>query len=432
MIFGEKSKEALAKRIQTEINEEVLNNYWKGYKMVPFALYDDKKIYLANHYYPPSDFNKVENICIGPWRQEFIANTMITFEGEEMGIVNLDMISPTSSYETLYSITVHEMFHGYQNKKGFLDKIQYSEFMFMKYPFTKENIALRVIERQELLKAVFAQDIKQKENHLGKFIGAREKRSALIGESIKYELGLESIEGTATYVEYKAYLHKTPLPYEFVLSKFTDNLAGYPENFNSFRHSCYSPGMLICLTLDQFNLDWQEEYMNSGKLLYEFFLEKISVPKEDTNLLDSVKDQALDQAQDQEQAQDSKLQIAEYLANTEAKRRKVSVDNFLNSEGYKIVLNGSMGMAGFNPMQVVPYENQILHQTFLGIKINSQTFFIKGESLSKQGQMPWNFQEVIFFRTERPTIADGNITIDGVGVLKGDVKVKGNVYYVTV
>lgn len=414
VLCGEKSKESLVKRIQKEITEDVLNKYWQGNQLVPFALYDDEKIYLANHSSPPADFHKVENIHVGPWRKEFHANTLINFEGEEMGILSLDHFTPTSSYESIYSIIVHEMFHAYQGKTGFLNKVtsKYNEFMFMEYPFTKENIALRVIERQELLKAVFSHDKNQKENHIGKFIGAREKRAGLIGEFIHYELGLESMEGTATYVEYQAYLDKTSLPEQFILSKFGQNLASYPDNFNSFRHSCYNAGMFICLILDQYNLDWQEEFMNSGKLLYEFFLEKILVIKKDIEVKD--------------------LTVAEYLADTEKNRRQDSIDNFLSSKGYKIVLNGTMGLASFNPMQVVPNKNQILHQTLLGVNNNSTTIFIKGQSLSTQINKPWELKEIVFFRDEKPIVHGDVIHVKDVGEIKGSLEINNGTYFIQI
>lgn len=412
VLYGEKSKENLVKRIQKEISEDVLNKYWVGNQLVPFALYDNHKIYLANHSSPPTDFHKVENIHVGPWRKDFFANTVINFEGEEMGILSLDHFTPSSSYESIYSLIIHEMFHAYQTKTGFINKVtsKYNEFMFMEYPFTKENIALRVIERQELLKAVFSHDKKQKEKHIGKYIGAREKRAGLIGESIHYELGLESMEGTATYVEYQACLDKTSLPEQFILSKFGKNLAGYPDSFNSFRHSCYSAGLFICLILDQYNLDWQEEFMNSGKLLYELFLEKISVPRQDIEIKD--------------------LTAAEYLADTEKTRRQDSIDNFLNSKGYKIVLNGTIRLASFNPMQVLPNKNQILHQTLLGVNNGSNAVFIKGQSLSTQGNKPWEFKEVVFFTDEKPIVHGDVIRVKDVGEIKGSLGINNGSYFI--
>jgi len=413
MVFqGEKEKANLVEKIRSDINENVLNKYWKGFKTVPFALYDDEKIYLAYHDSPPAGFEKADNIYVGPWRQEFYANTMITFEGKEMGIFNIEHLNPTSPYEKVYSITIHEMFHAYQQKTGFIDKLQskYDEFMFMKYPFTKENIELRVVEREELLNAVFSHEAKSKEKHIGRFIAAREKRKALLGDLINYELGLESMEGTATYVEYQACIDKTNLPKEFVISRYAENLAGYPENFNSFRHSCYSPGMFICLILDQAKLHWHEDYLTSGELLYDYLLKKVAVPKEEIEL--------------------NNLSNAQYLANKEDRNKRDIIDNYLSSKGYKLVLIGDMSIGGFNPMQVVPYEDNILHQTFLKVNTKSQNIFINSPCLAKHGENPWKIEEVIFFSSEKPILVNDVIKVKGLGDLKAKVEMSNNAYYI--
>lgn len=409
---GDQDKANLVKKIRKDINEDVLNNYWKGFKTVPFALYDDKKIYMAYHTSPPADFEKVGNIYIGPWRQEFYANTMISFEGKDMGIFNLGHLNPTSPYEKVYSITIHEMFHAYQLKVDFMDKLQskYDEFMFTKYPFTKENIELRVIEREELLNAVFSHEAKLKEKHIGRFIAAREKRKALIGDLINYELGLESIEGTATYVEYQACIDKTNLPKKFILSKYAKNLAGYPKNFNNFRASCYSAGMFICLILDQANLHWQKDYLTSGELLYDYLLKKVAVPKQEIEI--------------------NNLNDAEYLADKEDRNKRDIIDNFSSSKGYKLVIVGDMSIGGFNPMQVVPYEGHILHQTFLKVNTKSQSAFINAQCLAKHGENPWKIEEVMFFSNEKPILVNDMIKVKGLGDLKAKVEMNNNAYYI--
>lgn len=197
------------KDLQREITTERLNRYWPGFHVLPFALYDARTVYLANHPNPPADFKFVDGVHIGPGRSEFIANTSIEFAGERIGIWNLDYFDPFIPPEEVYAKIIHEMFHAYQ-------------------------------ERTELLKAAFAPDPAERRGAVSRFVAYREKRKQYTGDSLNYELGLETYEGTAAYVEYQALRDRSDLPEPFLLAQYGRDLAGYPKDLEGFRFTCYS------------------------------------------------------------------------------------------------------------------------------------------------------------------------------------------------
>ncbi|MCK4260998.1 MAG: hypothetical protein KAX49_18630 [Halanaerobiales bacterium] len=398
----------LVNEFKEKITEEKLSQYWQGFEKLPFAFYDDKKVYLANHNCPPKDFCQKDKIYIGNWRNEFIGNTSIYFEGEHVGIVNLDYLKLSSPSEKIYSLLIHEMFHAHQRKVNF--QPDYNEIMFLKYPFTKENLTLRFMERKELLKAVFAIDKKLKNNAISKFISLREKRKELIGDIIKYELGLESNEGTARYVEFKALSMESELPKEFILSLFGEKLSEYPDDLDGFRHSCYSPGMYICLLLDYFASDWQGQFLKSKKHLYDFFLEKVEFEKLEIDITD--------------------FSYAEYLVSKNEEKKRDKFNEFNESDGYKLILKGEMRVTGFNPLNVTAIEDKILHGSFLKIQVGKNDFFINCPVLANHTEEFWNITEAVIFTTKPPVIDGEMIDIESIGLVSARLDKEDEMYYI--
>ncbi len=397
------------KSLNKKLNDDLLNQYWKGYTKLPFALYDDQKIYLVGHKNPPKDFVEIDGVWVGDWRQGFVANTSVNFAGENIGIVNLNYLTPLTTRENLYALVVHEMFHAFQNNLNL--SFQYSEWQFLKYPITVDNLALRVMEREELLKAVYASEFAIKKHHIARFISIRQQRRGILGELINYELGIESREGTATYVESKAYWEVSSLPDNFTLAMYGKNLSGYPENLKMFRTSCYSSGMFICLLMDQLELDWQKEFVESDKMLYDYFCSKIVYSIQSVEV--------------------TAVSPAEFLVNQEDKYRQTKLREFYYQKGYRVVLKGDIRITGFNPMMVIPLGDRVLHETFLGIDIAQQNFFIHNQVLSTHVSEDMQLLSALEIFVEYPPVVEGDLVkVSGVGELKGRVSLEDEVFNV--
>ena len=161
------------------------------------------------------------------------------------------------------------------------DKRFANELLLCQYPFESKNIGLRIKEREWLVKAVFAETALVRREYTARFVSLREERRSLIGDYLTYELGLESIEGTATYVEFQAFMEETQLPKDYLAAKYGYRLAGEIDRLEDFRPSCYPSGMFICLLLDSLDPNWHHEYTLSSLYLYDFLVQRTMADRRD-------------------------------------------------------------------------------------------------------------------------------------------------------
>ncbi|YCI75948.1 hypothetical protein M1D47_20440 [Bacillus sp. R1-10] len=183
-------------RMAEDLVKAKMENYWPGFELVAYAIYDKSNVYLFNH--PKFSNNSPCTYHILKWDTEFTADTIIMYEEYPTAIVNMDHYK---EYEDLFSIAVHELFHGYQyikDEKRFPD-----EMLGITYPLSKENVELRNQERANLYCAMLENDLTNKKQYLNAFISLRAKRAAKIEEYLRYENLIETIEGPAWYVELK-------------------------------------------------------------------------------------------------------------------------------------------------------------------------------------------------------------------------------------
>lgn len=241
-----------------------MDNYWPGFESVAFALYDKSYVYLYNH--PRMKKNQQNNYQILNWDEQFNGCTLILYNDYPTAIVNMELYE---DYKSLYSILVHELFHGFQYVKG--ETRIPNEILGLSYPLLKENVELRNQERSNLFNTVLENNVIKKKLHLNTFIALREKRTAKLNQYLLYENLIETIEGPAWYVELKAYSEKSPIDYTSVLEKYGQHLMDKYESTSDIRRSCYSSGLFMCLLLDEFSPGWQERFWGKEETLYELF-----------------------------------------------------------------------------------------------------------------------------------------------------------------
>lgn len=391
----------VCKKLKKDIVEDDFNKYWNGFIKSDLALYDDENVYFI-------DYSNDRDVYIDKWNSNFFGSTVIKYNDKYMAIWDIKTLKPNTSYEKLYSGIVHEMFHCYQNEIG--DKRYPNEVMAVNYPSNKENITLRTLERKYLLRAVFERDIEEKNKLISQFISYREKRKDIIGDYLDYELGLESMEGTAMYVEYKGFLEKSLLPREFVLSKYGLDLSDYPKDLKKLRPSCYSAGVFICLLLDKLVPDWKVEYIQSQKFLYDILKGNIKLVQNSVSIED--------------------YSIGEYLIQIDKVSRFREINKVKSGKKYKIILRGDMGLAGFDPMNIVKYKDKILHKHFIKIRTNDKEYFIKGSATCKHKDSFWKVEEVEIYTNKEPVIYDGKLVIGNKAHLEGSISNKDNIYRV--
>ncbi|HDR3964619.1 TPA: peptide ABC transporter permease, partial [Bacillus anthracis] len=257
-------------QIKKEVNMDLLNGLWPGFKRAAFALYDDEHVYVFHH---PLFLKDNDEYRVLKWEEQFKGDTCILFKDYPTAIVNMNRYK---DYASLLAIVVHELFHCYQylNKESRFP----NESLGFQYPIIEENIQLRNKERICLYDAVHCKSQAEKNNYIKQFIELREQRASVMGEAfITYEYMVESIEGPAWYVEMNAYNTVCKSDESDTLRKYSGLILDvYDANCN-MRKSCYSSGMLLCLLLDEILPEWKISFFNSDKSLYAFLKQNINV-----------------------------------------------------------------------------------------------------------------------------------------------------------
>lgn len=387
-----------------KMDKNDFDRYWTGFKKLPFALYDSEKAYIYGLENELENGSTENGILTVDWCEEFCGDTTISFNGEQIGIWCFDEVSRNMDIDRLYASLVHEVFHGNQvlNKETRWG----NQSIIARYQFNQQIIDLRMQERVYLLKAVYEKESYKKLDYVKKFIDCRESRAAISGDLIKYENGIESTEGTATYVEYRANQIEKEMPELFLLAEYGKELI----NMNSlvkFRVSCYYSGLFISIILDDIYPDWKPSYDTSGKYLYEFLRDSIS---HKANMITPIKT---------EKALEVLEEYKEYKLDQYKK--------FQESDGYKIKLIGQIKQTGYDPMNIIYLDNCAIHNGH--IRLNNK-YYITTPVLTINGDTEKHIKEAYLFSKTAPIVDGNDIKLDKDLTFSGEIFIDGYQYII--
>ncbi|MEH7485950.1 hypothetical protein, partial [Priestia megaterium] len=307
-------------------------------------------------------------------------------------------------YEGLFSILVHELFHGNQYVKG--EKRFPDETLGITYPLTKENVEIRNRERKNLYNALLETDISKKKKYLKKFIGLREKRAEGIKEHLTYENLIESVEGPAWYVELKAFSEKSSLANDLVLKRYGKNLINAVESTSNTRRSCYSSGLFMCLLLDELSPDWKESFFGTKTTLFELI-----------KLLDiAPRKQAIEEVQISPET--------EATVNFAVESRKKELDEFEAQIGTHLFIEGEIIALSFDPMNIVPLDGRLLHKNYIKVRINNQEYLVQQPSLTYCAGGLKNINKLLIVLKDKPLETGDSLVITGIGELMGQYTIQ--------
>lgn len=395
-IVEKSDRKEIILKLKDKVSKNNFDYYWKDFKSFPLALYNSNEVYLVNYKDLPKGYYVDGKVAVGKPDEKFTGNTVINLDGQYTAIWDMDTLDEMIDLDKLYSEVVHEMFHAYQLENG--EKRFGNEVIYFTYKFTGEFLDLRMKEREYLLKAVFEDDKAKKKELVSDFISIRECRRNIIGERINYEYGIESTEGTATYVEYKALQKETNFPKKYIEARYGEKLVEN-NDLREFRASCYFSGMFIVLILDSLCENWQASYSSSGMYLYDYFKSQIKwAPKDFVPQINAY--------------------ISYILRNYDDLARKEITDFYING-GYNIILDGRFSITRFDPMNVISLDGRLLHKTF--VMLNNK-YLIKEEAVTTyEENNVLTATGVEFFVKDAPIMIEGGIYIEGIGELKGKV-----------
>src|SRR6478609_2487283 len=386
-------------RIAKDLTNKNLERYWPNFELVAYALYDKNSVFLFNH--PRYNQVPLKTYKILKWDKQFVGNTLILFDGYPTAIADMELYD---DYEGLFSILVHELFHGNQyikEEKRFPDEI-----LGITYPLTKENVEIRNRERKNLYNALLETHISKKKHYLKKFIGLREKRSEGIKEHLTYENLIESVEGPAWYVEIKAFSEKSPLANDLILKKNGKNLIDVVESTSNIRRSCYSSGLFMCLLLDELSPDWKESFFGTKTTLFDLIKRLNIAPQK----------QAIEDVQISPET--------EAAVNFAVESRKKEFDEFEEQIGTHLFIEGEIIALSFDPMNIVPLDGRLLHKNYIKVRINNQEYLVQQPSLTYCAGGLKNINKLLIVLKDKPLETGDSLVITGIGELMGQYTIQ--------
>jgi hypothetical protein len=375
--------------IQRLMNKIKLKEYWPGFQSVAYALYNNEKVHLVNHPYTNYQTKTIpsEPVFNG-------ADTVILYHDHPTAIVNLEHYE---TIESLYPILVHELFHGYQYLNG--EKRWPDELMGSQYPLIGENIELRSREREQLYTAV----LNNSQEAVSNFFALREKRKALIGKFVDYECLIESVEGTALYVELLASMKISDLPNDRILEKYSPYLLDRLESSLNIRRSGYGSGMFMCLYLDTIAVDWKERFVESDLTLYDFFKENVNWHNQSIS--------------DEIQVTEETLVLVDFIKSNRLKK----FDDFEEQGSYSLFIEGKFDSIYFDPINMLTYENKTLHQAYLRVTAGNKEYIFRQPVITYFKEQ---FKEIfrLHLRTKnKPMKSNGGLFIEDLGEISGTI-----------
>ena len=331
---------------------------WNGFSKSKYAIYNDKYFYINDDKGLNLELKKDEFGFIGKVDERFIGNSAISINNENIAIWDQRTIYEGMENEKLASVVIHEMFHCFQAQYG--EKRYANEILGIEYPIEINNISLRSQERKFLYNAIFESDKLKKYELLKQFFNIRSRREELIGDFINYEKGIETFEGPAVFVEFQALsqlsANKNRLE---LLKEYTDGFADISIDNLAIRRSSYNQGMLLCLIAEDIAPGWKRKYQESPDYLSDFILNELNfeVYKSGNNLIPS-------------------NEVIECLEKW-SKKRDAIFEEFENSSE-KLFVNGGVQITGFDPMNIVKREKELIHKSFLRVLLGNKEQVING------------------------------------------------------
>jgi hypothetical protein len=345
------------KELEKLLNSIDYGQLWDGFSKNKYSIYNSNNFYLNDDKGLGLDLIKEDSYFVGKVDKRFIGNTAISINNNYIAIWNEDTIPKDIDNAKLASLIVHEMFHCFQLANG--EKRFPNELLGLDYPITIENINLRTSERQYLLDASIENDKEKKMELLTSYFSIRNKREKLIGSIIEYEKAIESVEGTAVYVEYKAFTQLATNKQSTILKEYIKGFTDINEKNLRIRHSTYNQGLLLGLIADEYILNWKSKLNNSELFLSDFIYNELEI--EEVNIEDDNENLAA---------------VEQCVINWERQRDMV-FDEFEERTRLN-VLEENFQVTGFDPMNIVKRNQEIIHRNFLRVKIGENEQVITG------------------------------------------------------
>lgn len=344
------------KELERLLNLIDYNQLWDKFTKTKYAIYNDENFYINDNSGIDMNLAKNDSCFVGSVDERFMGNTAISINDDFIAIWNEDTISEDTNNIKLASLIIHEMFHCFQLASD--EKRFPNELLGIDYPITVENINLRMLERKYLLMATIEKEKDKKIELLTLYYSIRTKRENLLGNIIEYEKAIEGTEGTAVYVEYKALTQLIPDD-SGVLEEYLKGFTEINEKNLKIRQSTFNQGLLLSLIADECISNWKRKYNDSDQFLSDFIRKELDIKGVDIQF-------------DNEDLDEINQCIISWSKKIDKVFDKFERQDKVNSmeEGFQVT--------GFDPMNIVKRNQEIIHKSFLRVKIGEHEQVLKG------------------------------------------------------
>lgn len=338
---------------------------WPGYDplVVPLAVFDGKNTFLFRHLAPPEEFTYDGGLWIFEGRHPSVtANSSAMIGGMNTATVMLETLPPKSPPEIQAALVAHEGFHVFQGTTG--RNWGANEVDLFTYPFDDARLlTLRRLETEALRRAFESAEREATEAWTLCALKLRDERFALLDSASQaYERGIETMEGTANYVQCLVEGRKRP---------------SLPEggfNAEDVRNRAYEIGTAWAFLLDQFSPAWRKAF-----------------GADDTLFLDAMLAGALrDNTQPDKPGAFTDSEIAEIKKTVQLdvkeviERRTMRRAEFESIPGWRIVVEADelspLWPQLFDPLNVYIVEGGVLHSRHIKVGNESGNLEVIGMS----------------------------------------------------
>jgi len=343
----ERSAVALEREVQ-RISEG--KELWSGYDplSVPLAVFDGSNTSLFRHPAPPDGFVEEADAHVFEGRHPaVVANSSATLGGVSTATVMLESLPAEGTLSEWAALVVHEGFHVFQGTTG--RRWGANEADLFLYPVdVAELLALRRLETEALRRAFSAQERDVAAGWAQRAVDLRRERFDGLEPAFRaYERGIETHEGTATYVEYKVAGREEPL---FPAGGF---------DAEDVRSRAYVTGVAWALLLDRFDPNWRDGFDGDDNRHLDTALAEVllTIPGSSQECVMTTSERAL-------AARVAREDVEQVLAQRTERRSR-----FESSPGWQIIVQADatspLWPQGFDPLNVRRVDGGVLHTRFL-------------------------------------------------------------------
>lgn len=331
----------ILEQINKRLEKLNFDKLWSGFKAYDYALYDVDNVYFIDKTIP------VDN--------RFMGNTSIPYEGRQIAIWKVSD-HDKKNIDLLTAKLVHEMYHAHQ--LTLKEKRFFSDLESLKYPYVLENYKMKHVELTTLANVQIETDMTKKRELFTTYISIRKEREKLIGSYMTYEKAIETIEGSAEYITLGVLKQLNYNMYAKQLRKACEIVSEVSEKFFDTRRIAYFSGALICQSADDLGIDINCEIGKEEKFIFDL-VDKGSFTNKTVDI-----------------GAKSHIAIEEMLHHY-IEKIKSDINSVIENQEVK-EYRGDFSVRGYDPMNMVRYEDKVLHKSFLAIFDGKETNFIMG------------------------------------------------------